>query len=103
MTTGERPERRRQQRFRRQIELRAKQLTSLGLPRREPDSAIQGQIQNIGVGGICFLSKRPVAESSLVRCEIAVSGTGATIPTLMQVRWTQKSTNGYEMGLQFLL
>lgn len=98
-----RPERRLQERFPSHIELRVKQLTSLGFLPGEPDAAIRGQIQNISGGGICLLSGRSIAGSSLVRCEITVSGTGAAIPTLMQVRWTQVSVNGYEIGLQFVL
>jgi hypothetical protein len=100
---GERPERRREQRFSRSIELRASKLTSVGLPNYEPGSAIRGRIQNISRGGACLNSKRFIAEASLIRCEIAVSGTGAAIPTLMRVQWTERSTNGYKIGLQFVL
>ena len=103
MDARERPERRHQQRFPSSIEVRAKELTSLGLPRGEPGAVIRGRVQNISGGGVCLLSKRSITEPSLVRCEIAVSGAGAMIPTLMHVRWTQRLTNGYKIGLQFVL
>jgi hypothetical protein len=85
------------------MELRASKLVPLGHPNSESDSAIRGRIQNISRGGICIVSKHMIMEPALIRCEIAVSGTGAAIPTLMQVRWTERSTDGYKIGLQFVL
>lgn len=75
----------------------------VGLPNREPGSAIRGQIQNISGGGVCLVSKRFIAEQSLIRCEIAVSGIGAAIPTLMRAAGLQRSTKSYKTGLQFVL
>jgi c-di-GMP-binding flagellar brake protein YcgR len=87
------------------MKLRGRKLTSLGISRKEPKTAIRGRIQNISQGGVCLLSNRSIPDSSLLRCEIAVSGTRTAIPTLMQVRWTQRnSTSGRsKVGLQFLL
>jgi hypothetical protein len=87
------------------MELRGTKLTSLGTPQQQPKTVISGRIQNVSQGGACLQSDRPIPVSSLVRCEIVVPGTRAAVPTLMQVRWTQKtSTNGsYKIGLQFLL
>jgi hypothetical protein len=105
MTRGRRWERRHHPRFRRGLALRWRPLPSLGVPRGEAKAAVRGRIENISQGGLCLLSKRSIPESSLVRCEIAVPGTRAAIPTLTQVRWTERaSTNhGYKIGLQFLL
>jgi hypothetical protein len=47
-----------------------------------------------------------MAQSCLVRCEIAVSEIPVSIPTLMQVRWTRKQSlqaDTYVTGLQFVL
>lgn len=87
------------------MELRGRQLALLGLAQREAKTGIRGRIQNISQGGVCVLGNRSILASSLIRCEIVVSGTHAAIPTLMQVRWTERtSTNGgYKIGLQFLL
>ncbi len=68
-------------------------------------TAIRGQIENIGRGGIGVLTERVIPISSLVRCEIDLSRIHVAIPTLMQVRWTKKSASGgrHRIGLQFLL
>lgn len=100
MERSEPQERRHHPRFPLSVELRGRRLPSLGL-RQDRKDAFRGQIQNIGDGGICLLSDRSIPPSSLVCCEIVVPGTRATIPTLMQVRWIQKSSN--TIGLQFLL
>ena len=99
MTRGERQERRRHPRLPLRMELRGRKLPSLGL-REAGKNAFRGEIQNIGVGGLCLLSDRSIPLSSLVRCEIVVPGTSVTIPTLMQVRWAQKHPK--RIGLQFL-
>jgi len=87
------------------MKLRGRKLASLGISRKEPKTAIRGRIQNISQGGVCLLSNRSIPVSSLVRCEIVVSGTRTAIPTLMQVRWAERnSTIGRsKIGLQFLL
>jgi hypothetical protein len=99
------PERRHHPRFLHDIELRGVQLVALEVPRQEPKTVINGRIQNISHGGACLQTDQPIPVSSLVRCEIIIPGTLAAIPTLMQVRWTQRdSTNGkYKIALQFLL
>jgi hypothetical protein len=87
------------------MELRGRKLASLGISRKEPKTVIRGRIQNLSQGGVCFLSNRSIPVSSLVLCEIVVSGTRVAIPTLMQVRWTERNpTSGRtNIGLQFLL
>jgi PilZ domain-containing protein len=92
-------------RFPCRLKLQACQLVPLGAPQHGPKAAIRGRIQNVSEGGACLLGNHSIPASSLVRCEIIVPGTRAAIPTLVQVRWTQKtSTNGsYKIGLQFLL
>ena len=105
MNAGERPEQRHQQRFPHSAELRAKKLVSLGTPRGKAWAVIRGRIQNISEGGVCLLSKGSIPEPALVRCEIAVPGTRAVIPTVMQVRWNRRTslTDGYKIGLQFIV
>jgi len=105
MKREERQAQRHDPRFPCSLELRASKLASLGTPQKGPGTVIRGRIQNVSQGGACLLSNRSIPTSSLVRCEIVVPGTRAAIPTLMQVRWAQKtSTNGrYKIGLQFLM
>lgn len=87
------------------MELRGETLAPLGMPSQEVKSAIHGKILNISQGGICLLNNQSTPVSPLLRCEIMVPGTCAAIPTLMQVRWTQKdsASGGCKMGLQFLV
>jgi hypothetical protein len=82
------------------MEVRGRRLPRLGL-REDGKDAFRGQVQNISAGGLCLLSDRSIPRAALVRCEIVVPGTPATIPTLMQVRWIQKRPN--KIGLQFVL
>ncbi len=106
MKREERQAQRHDPRFPCSLELRASKLASLGTPQHGPEkTAIKGRLQNVSQGGACLLSDRSIPTSSIVRCEIVVPGTRAAIPTLMQVRWAQKtSTNGrYKIGLQFLM
>jgi c-di-GMP-binding flagellar brake protein YcgR len=67
-------------------------------------TAVRGQIENASCGGVSVLSSRLVPISSLVRCELKLSQSAAVIPTLMQVRWIQKTMVGelYRIGLQFI-
>ena len=86
------------------LDLQGSKLASLGI--QEPEAVIRGRIENISQGGICLLSSQRIPASSLVRCEIEVSMTRAAIPTLMHVRWAERTSAArgrYKMGLQFLL
>jgi hypothetical protein len=105
MKREERQAQRHDPRFPCSLELRASKLVSLGTPQQGPKTIISGRIENVSQSGACLLSDRSIPTSSVVRCEIVVPGTRAAIPTLMQVRWAQKtSTNGrYKIGLQFLM
>jgi hypothetical protein len=53
-----------------------------------------------------MISGRRMKPSSLVHCDIGVTESPVSIPTLMEVRWTEKPTfqpESYLSGLQFLL
>jgi len=105
MKGGEHRPQRHHPRFPCSLEVRGSKLAPLGIPPLGPKAVISGRIQNLSEGGVCLLSNRSAPVSSLVRCEFAVSGTRAAIPTLMQVRWIQSGSpnHGYRIGLQFLL
>ena len=67
---------------------------------------ILGRAQNMSRGGLCFLSQRPISQSSLLRCEMRAADVPVPIPTLLLVRWTKKPNlrgKNYLSGLQFLL
>jgi hypothetical protein len=67
--------------------------------------AVEGQVQNISSGGLCLLAQKRLKVSELLVGEIAVPGTLASIPTLLQVRWLGKNSFGprYRAGLHFVL
>jgi hypothetical protein len=52
-----------------------------------------------------LLVQKPLKVSELMVGEIAVLGTKATIPTLLQVRWLSKNSFGprYRAGLHYVL
>ncbi len=85
--------------------MRALQVHSLD-SEMERGGVVVGRVQNVSQGGLCVMSPHPMRPSSLVRCDIGLSESPITIPTLMEVRWTQKQklqAESYLSGLQFLL
>ena len=60
---------------------------------------------NIGGGGANILNDYRLPPGAIIRCVFVLSGSRATIPTLMRVRWSARSeeTNQYKSGLQFLI
>ena len=100
-------DRRQHPRFPQLLELQAREVQTLGSGSEiEIEKAVIGRVQNVSRGGICLVSPQPMAQSCLVRCEIAVSEIPVSIPTLMQVRWTRKQSlqaDTYVTGLQFVL
>jgi hypothetical protein len=66
---------------------------------------VDGHVQNIGSGGLCLLARQRLKVSELLLGAIAVPGTRASIPTLLQVRWLHKNSFGprYRAGLHFVL
>ena len=66
---------------------------------------VDGHVQNISSGGLCLLAQKRLKVSELLVGEIAVPGTRASIPTLLQVRWLSKNSFGprYRAGLHFML
>lgn len=73
---------------------------------RGPRKPILGRAQNMSKGGMCFLSQRPVSQSSVLRCEMRAADVPVPIPTLLLVRWTKRPKvrgKNYLSGMQFLL
>jgi hypothetical protein len=66
---------------------------------------VDGHVQNISSGGLCLLVQKRLKVSELLVGEIAVPGTRASIPTLLQVRWLSKNSFGprYRAGLYYVL
>ena len=66
---------------------------------------VDGQVQNISSGGLCLLAQKRLKVSEVLVGEIAVPGTRASIPTLLQVRWLHRNSFGprFRAGLHFVL
>jgi hypothetical protein len=66
---------------------------------------VDGHVQNISSGGLCLLAQKRLKVSELLVGEIAVPGTRASIPTLLQVRWLSKNSFGprYRAGMHYVL
>lgn len=78
------------------------------LPLLESSEALHwcsGTTENASRGGMAVLSNQTFPPDTLLRCEIAIPGSSVFIPTLMKVRWSDRSEGptNYRLGLQFLV
>jgi hypothetical protein len=66
---------------------------------------VEGRVQNVSSGGLCLLAQAPLRVSEMLVGEIALPGTQASIPTLLQVRWLRKNPRGakFSAGLHYVL
>jgi hypothetical protein len=83
-----------------------RELPQLGFEEKPESGAVPARIQNISQGGVCLVTSFPAERLAVLRCEIAVGDLPMRVPTLMQVRWTQKqseSPDTYISGLEALL
>lgn len=103
-----RREKRRDSRYPVTWELRGKSLRPLEPASRvqvEPNRDLHGRITDVSAGGLCLLTDADANLSGPVRCEIVVPELTVGIPTLLQVRWTQRDVSNHtnRVGLQFLV
>jgi c-di-GMP-binding flagellar brake protein YcgR len=66
---------------------------------------LHGRVADISAGGLCLLTDDEADLAGPVRGEIVVPQLSVGIPTLLQVRWTQRDPGSqtYRVGLQFLV
>jgi len=103
--TERKDDRRSQPRFPQNLRVSISELPALG-PKRSRADSISGYIHNMSQGGLCVITPRALAPSSVLRCEIAIAEAPIKIGTLMQVRWTEPQKlrrNKFVSGLSFLL
>jgi hypothetical protein len=103
-----RREKRRDSRYPVTWELRGKSLRPLEPGSRvhmEATRDLHGRITDVSAGGLCLLTDADANVSGPVRCEIVVPELTVGIPTLLQVRWTERDAGSqtYRVGLQFLV
>ena len=80
-------------------------LSALLSPLQKPEGPFQGTIQDISQGGFGVLTSEAVSVMSPIRCEVRLEDLPVAIPTLVQVRWADRSPSGTgaRLGLHFLL
>jgi PilZ domain-containing protein len=97
-------ERRRTPRFSWVVEMKENVLSADEISKDFPDS-LKAVTEDISAGGVAILADQALPANAVLRCEFAVPGGPAVIPTLMQVRWSE-SVGGKrrcKLGLRFLL
>ena len=71
---------------------------------KRPREYFGAQLQNISRSGVCLLIDQAFEASQVLRCEILLAELPVRVPTLLQVRWTERlrGTHAYRVGLQFV-
>jgi hypothetical protein len=97
-------ERRRTPRFPWVVEIKGSVLSVDEISKDSPES-LKGVTKDIGAGGVAILTDQALPANAVLRCEFAVSGSPVVIPTLMQVRWSERveGERRCKLGLRFLL
>ena len=74
-------------------------------PLQDSEQPFQATIQDISRGGFGVLTAQAVSVLSPIRCEVQLEDLPVSIPTLVQVRWVERSPSGEgaRVGLHFLL
>lgn len=66
---------------------------------------VTGTTENISKDGVAILCEARLATNAILRCECVLPGSSLSIPTLLQVRWSDvvELHASYRVGLKFLL
>ncbi len=67
------------------------------------DVMIGAQTVNVSRSGVCMRTLLPLPVSAIVQCELLLPNLPVSLPTLMQVRWTRRSSGTCECGLRYLV
>lgn len=66
-------------------------------------SVSTGQMKNISNGGLCLVSKTKVNVNDFLRLSFKLEALPVTIPTLVEVRWVQKTSDSFfKFGVRFI-
>ena len=97
-------ERRSTPRFPWVVEIKGSVLSADEISKDFPDS-LKAVTEDISAGGVAILADQALPANAVLRCEFAVPGGPAVIPTLMQVRWSGsvEGKRRCKLGLRFLL
>ncbi|MSO19384.1 MAG: PilZ domain-containing protein [Acidobacteria bacterium] len=80
-------------------------LSALLSPLPGSEVPFQWTIQDISQGGFGVLTPSTVSVMTPIRCEVQLDDMPVSIPTLVQVCWTERNSSGEgaRVGLHFLL
>lgn len=66
-------------------------------------SVATGQMKNISNGGLCLISKSKVKVNDFLRLSFKLETLPVAIPTLVEVRWVQKTSDSFfKFGVRFI-
>jgi c-di-GMP-binding flagellar brake protein YcgR len=95
-------ERRRCQRFEVSFNVTAQEVLSF-TNRDDLPISMRSQSRNLSNTGMCLLLDRACTAFSLLRCDVFLPGSRASIPTLARVRWIQNHQSEESVaGVEFL-
>ena len=64
----------------------------------------KGRVNNISDGGFCLLASHVPRQSALLQGQLRLARMPAQIPTLVQVRWIDRSSKQhYRIGLRYVI
>lgn len=96
------PNKRSQRRYRAKGDFEGSELPALS--GRKKTGALHGKVADISDGGFCIVTAKVPARSSLLQGRLRFAKLPAQIPTLVQVRWSKKTSGRqYMIGLQYVL
>lgn len=78
-----------------------RELSLVGNP-LESIKILEGEIQNMCLGGLNLLTNQRTKEFSLIRGEIVFSNLPVGVPSLMRVCWVRRAKSQYRIGLEFV-
>jgi len=76
--------------------------------RTAPESGLTGEEPTQGVGrdispeGASFLTDCPLHPGEILKLHVPIEAERTSVPVISQVKWTQRTRNGFRVGLQFL-
>ncbi|WP_257303158.1 PilZ domain-containing protein [Geothrix campi] len=71
-------------------------------PSRPEDDPTQGIGRDISPEGASLLTDCPLHQGEVVKLHVPIESELASVPVFSQVKWTQRTRNGFRVGLQFL-
>jgi hypothetical protein len=75
---------------------------ALKAPRGSAKPIATGYMKNISNGGLCMVSKTKVNVNDFLRLSFKLEALPVAIPTLVEVRWVQKTDDSFKFGVRFI-